>query len=69
MNNEAFMYDVNEARFDCVAEIEQIVETLDAVLDRIDALRADAADLVFQRLLRIEYDAAWIADVLKGNAE
>lgn len=64
MNNKAFMYDVNNAKFDCVAEIERIVRTLGVILDRIDALRADAADLVFQRLLRITYDAKWIADVL-----
>lgn len=57
-------YDLNMAREDCVAQIKQIVETLGVVLDRIDALRADAADLVYQRLLRIAYDAKWIADVL-----
>lgn len=57
-------YDLNIAREDCVAQIEQIVETLGVALDRIDALRADAADLVYQRLLRIVYDAKWIADVL-----
>jgi len=69
MNEEVFddvviRYDLNIAREDCVAQIEQIVETLGVALDRIDALRADAADLVYQRLLRIAYDAKWIADVL-----
>lgn len=57
-------YDLNMAREDCVAQIKQIVETLGVVLDRIDALRADAVDLVYQHLLRIVYDVKWIADVL-----
>ena len=65
MNNKTFRYDVDDAQFDCVTGIERIVETLDVVLDRIDALRADTAGSVLQRLLRIVFDAAWIADVLE----
>lgn len=69
MNEEVFddvvvRYDLKAARNDCLDSIQEILENLNVAVLNLGALTADDADDVFHRLLRIAYDAKWIADVL-----